>query len=157
MPRTRAGTLPPYPPTATRRGVRRGVRRGARAGGGGGSALAGHVPSSTRPSVQLAAHRGVCRGAWWGAAEAGPHWPGTRPPPRASPSGRRHAFCLGRGCSIATTALFQFFFFLLFVRSFKRILRTALCQKPSPSLFIPQLTEVFTFRYCKPISRASTS
>lgn len=66
VPRTRAGTLPPYPPTApaARRGVRRGVLRGARAGGGGGSALAGHVPSSTRPSVRLAARRGVCRGAW---------------------------------------------------------------------------------------------
>lgn len=157
VPRTRAGTLPPYPPTATA-----GASAGASAGvlgraAGAGSRWPGMCPPPRAPPS-----------SWWpteasagvlvGAAEAGPRWPGTRPPPRAPPSGRRHAFCLGRGCSIATnTALFQFFFFLLFVRSFKRILRTALCQKPSPSLFIPQLTEVFTFRYCKPISRASTS
>lgn len=99
------------PAPATHRVVCRGVRRGAQAGGGGGSALAGHVPFSTRPSVQLCPTE-ASAGVLGGVAEVGPRWPGTRPPPHAPPSGRRHAFCLGRGCSIATnTALFQFFFF----------------------------------------------
>lgn len=144
--------LPPPPPAGASAGASSGVLGRAV---GEGPCWPGMCPPPRAPPSgwqPAGASAGVL-----GAAEAGLRWPGTRLP-RAPPSGRRRACCLGRGCSIATnTALFQFFFFLLFVRSFKRILRTALCQKPSPSLFIPQLTEVFTFRYCKPISRASTS
>lgn len=145
--------LPPPPPAGASAGASSGVLGQAV---GAGPRWPGMCPPPRAPPSGWQP-AGAFAGVLGGAAEAGLRWPGTRPP-RAPPSGRRRAFCLGRGCSIATnTALFQFFFFLLFVRSFKRILRTALCQKPSPSLFIPQLTEVFTFRYCKPISRASTS
>ena len=124
--------LLPSPPAGASAGASSGVLGRA---AGAGLRWPGMCPPPRAPPSGWQPAR-ASAGVLGGAAEAGLRWPGTRPP-HAPPSGRRRAFCLGRRCSIATnTALFQFFFFLLFVRSFKRILRELHFVKNLPLLFL---------------------
>lgn len=99
-----------------------------------------------------------------------PARPGSRAPPRASPprgDPRLRAAGYSAPCAAGRTSLLRpgteaaaseqnsiiSLFLFPFVCSFKRIFRTALCRKSS-LLFIPQLTEVFTFQTSRPTSRA---